>query len=58
MYEEDAEYGLGIFKRVEGKEEFEAMDHSGYLVWRDTHTDSFVIGIYSQSINSSISMTS
>ena len=52
MYAEDAEYGLGIFKRVEGKEEFEAMDHSGYLVWRDSHTDSFVIGRlpYSHSI--------
>ena len=44
MYAEDPEYGLGIFKRVEGKEEFEAMDHSGYLVWRDSHSDSFVIG--------------
>lgn len=44
IYEEDPMYGLGIFKRIKGTDEFEALDDSGFRVWRDTHTESYVVG--------------
>ena len=46
IYEEDPEYGLGIFRRVDvnGNTEYESMDESGFRVWLDEELESWVVG--------------